>query len=233
MIERDETILKHIGKYGLSIRAVIEKSLFGGATCDHVINRLVKEKRIVSVTGIPGGLNYYRLSLSEARARSVPEHRARPKKGAALRQSLQVLWFCCMSEKNRNRLERAKISDIFGKGSGNGKPHCAEAEAEQSIIYRTYAPGPNSRDDYLLKCLKSDTERGILRPEFQSWVDAKAFAFAVLVETPERKEKLKRLISKTGPHAVRIHVEVSSGPSTLATALRSREGKTSNVDQQL
>jgi hypothetical protein len=232
MNERDEAILKHIGKYGLSVRAVIEKSFFGGATCDHVINRLIKERRIRSVAGIPGGLNYYQLSLSEARARSVPEHRARPKKGAALRQALQVLWFCCMSEKNRNRLERAKVSEIFGKGNGNGKPHCAEAEADQSIVYRIYAPGPNSRDDYLLKCLKSETEKGILRPELQNWIAAKAFAFAVLVETLERKERLKRLISMTGPHTVRIHVEVSPGLSTLGAALRDREGAINNADQQ-
>src|SRR5882724_4718219 len=97
---RDDKILKHIGKHGQSIRAAIEKLFFDGATCDHVLNRLVHDKRIVSVAGIPGGLNYYHLTLSEARARSIPEHRARPKKGAALRQALQVLWFCCMTEKN-------------------------------------------------------------------------------------------------------------------------------------
>lgn len=231
MNERDEKILKHIGKYGLSIRAVIEKLFFDGSTCDHVINRLVKEKRIASVAGIPGGLNCYRLTLSEARARSVPEHRARPKKGAALRQALQVLWFCCMTEKNRNRLERRKVAETFGNGNGSGKPHCAEVEGEQSIVYRIYAPGPNSRDDYLLKCLKSETEKGMLRPELRSWIEAKAFALAVLVETPERKDRLKRLISKTGPYEVRIHVEVTPGLSTLAAAVRSREEEKSNADK--
>jgi hypothetical protein len=116
MNERDELILKHIGKYGLSVRVVIEKLFFGGATSDHVLSRLLKEGRIVGAAGIPGGLSYYRLSLSEARARGVPEHRARPKKGAALRQALQVLWFCCMSDKNRNRLERKKVGETFGSG---------------------------------------------------------------------------------------------------------------------
>src|SRR3954452_24491629 len=106
MTERDEEILKHIGKYSLSTRAVIEKLFFECKTCDHVLNRLVTEKGIVSVPGIPGGVNYYRLSLTEVRRRGVPEHRARPKKGAALRQGLQVLFFCCMSEKPRNKLER-------------------------------------------------------------------------------------------------------------------------------
>jgi len=223
MYERDEKILKHIGKYGLSIRAAIEMLFFDGATCDHVINRLLKEKRIISSPSIPGGLCYYRLSLSEARARSVPEHRARPKKGAALRQAVQVLWFCCMSEMNRTRLERKKVGENFGSGNGSGKPHCAEAQGEQSMVYRIYAPGPNSRDEYLLKCLKSDTEKGMQRPELRSWIEAKSFAFAVLVETPERKERLKRLISKTGPYAVRIQIEVVPGLSNLGAILRKRD----------
>jgi hypothetical protein len=220
MLERDENILKHIGKYGLSTRAVLEKIFFGGATCDHVINRLTKEKRVVSSPSIPGGLCYYRLSLLEARARCVPEHRAKPKRGAALRQALQVLWFCCMSEKARSLLGRKKVGETFGNGNGSGKPHCAEVEGDQSIVYRVYAPGPNSRDDYLLKTLKSDTEKGMERPELRSWIEARSFAFAVLVETPERKERLKRLISRTGPYDVRIHVEVVPGLSNLAAALR-------------
>ena len=190
MIERDEKILKHIGKHGLSIRAVIEKLFFDGATCDNVINRLIKEKRIVSEASIPGGLCYYRLSLSEARSRSVPDHRAHPKRGAALRQALQVLWFCCMSEKNRNRLERKKVAETFGDGPGSGKPHCAEAGEEHSIVYRIYAPGPNSRDEYVLKSISGDYEKALERPEIRTWLHDKAFGFAVLVETVERKERL-------------------------------------------
>ncbi len=228
MYKRDEKIKNHIGKYGLSTRAVIEKEFFDGATCDHVMNRLVRERCIASIAGIPGGLNYYQLSIQEVRSRSLPEHRARRKRSAALRQALQVLWFCCMSEKKRNKLDRKKVTEIFGKGSGSGKPHCAEADGEQSIIYRLYAPGPNSRDDYLLKCLKSDTEKGMKRPELRSWIEAQSFAFAVLVETPERKERLKRLISKTGPYQVRIHIAVVPGLSNLGAVLRKREEEKAN-----
>lgn len=227
MQERDEKILKHIGKYGLSIRAVIEKLFFDGATCDHVINRLIKENRIASEAGIPGGVCYYRLTLSEARSRAVPEHRARPKKGAALRQALQVLWFCCMSGKKRNRIERKQVGKNFGNGKGSGKPHCAEAGEESSIVYRLYAPGPNSRDDYLLKRLRSDYEVALEVPELRDWIQDRAFGFAVLVETPERGEKLKRLIKKHGPSSVTIVIEVVPGLSNLAGKLR--EGEVSSV----
>jgi len=222
MKQHDEKILSLIGKYGLSLRAVIEEHILEGSTCDHIINRLVKEKRIVSVPGIAGGLNYYRLSLTEARARGVPEHRARPKKGAALRHAIQVLWFCKMADKVRNKLERRQVAENFGNGCGSGKPHCAESTDEKSVVYRVYAPGPNSRDDYLLKAIRSDIEKGMERPQLRSWIEAKAFAIAILVETEERKNRLKRLISKTGPYGVWIHLEVVPGLTTLASALRER-----------
>lgn len=229
MHKRDDEILNLAGHHAVLTRSVIEERFFGGGTCDHVVNRLCKEGKLVSSLCIPGGISCYRLSLSEARARSVPEHRAKPKRGSALRQALQVLWFCHMSEKSRVLLARKIVGETFGNGNGSGKPHCAEADGENSIVYRVYAPGPNSRDDYLLKCLKSDLEKGMQRPELRSWIEAQCFAFAVLVETPERKERLKRLISKTGPYAVRIHVEIVPGLSTLAMALRKRDLEKANA----
>ena len=220
MTNRDDQILKHLGKYGLSIRAVIEKLFCNGATCDHVVNRLIREGRVVSDASIPGGLCYYRLSLSEARARSVPEHRSRPKKGAALRLALQVLWFCCMTDKKRNRPERRKVATTFGNGQGSGKPHCAEAEGENSIVYRIYAPGPNSRDDYMLKSLVSDYEKALEHPEIRGWIESRAFGFAVLVETPQRAERLKRMINRIGPRDARVLVEVVPGLSNIGTMVR-------------
>jgi hypothetical protein len=66
------------------------------------------------------------------------------------------------------------------------------------------------------------------RPELRSWIEAKAFAFAVLVETPERRDFIKRLISRTGPYQVRIHLEVVPGLSTLAAAVQSRKKEGTN-----
>ena len=80
---KDEQILKHIGRDGLTIRAVLEQQYFDGRSCDHVINRLIHEKRVRSVNGLPGGLSYYHLSLTEARTRRVPEHRGRPRRRCA------------------------------------------------------------------------------------------------------------------------------------------------------
>jgi hypothetical protein len=229
MNERDEKILKHIGKYGLSIRAVIEALFCDGATSDHILNRLIREKRIASEAGIPGGICYYHLTLTEARARSIPEHRARKKKGAALRQAIQVLWFCCMGGKRRNRIERNQLGRNFGNGKGSGKAHCAEVDEERSTVYRLYVPGPNSRDDYLLKTLRVDYEVAKGIPSLMEWIRDDAFAFAVLVETPERKTKLERMVIKHGLKNIRILVEVVPGLSNLAVAIREKQGGTSSA----
>jgi hypothetical protein len=220
MNDRDDKISKHIGRHGVSLRVVIEKLFFDWATCDHVVNRMMKEGRIVSESGLPGGLNCYRLSLSEARSRGVPEHRARPKKGAALREALQVLWFCCMSDKKRSRLERLQISKNFGNGRGSGKPHCAEDHDGKLIVYRIHAPGPNSRDEYLLKSIRGEYESAMERAEIRKWIESGTFGFAVLVETPERRERLRRMIQKHGPQEIQIIVEVVPGLSNIAMMIR-------------
>jgi hypothetical protein len=64
-----------------------------------------------------------------------------------------------------------------------------------------------------------------VRPELGNWIESKAFGFAVLVETPERKERLRRLIGKSGPQGIRIFVEVVPGLSNIGHELRKLEGK--------
>src|SRR6478672_11983998 len=106
MTKRDEAIEKHIGENVLSIRAVIEAQFFKGKSSDHVLNRLVNQGKIQCRDGLPGGLSYYQLSKAEAQTLGFPEHRSRPRRSRALREALAVLWFCCMSEPSRRRIDR-------------------------------------------------------------------------------------------------------------------------------
>lgn len=222
MEDRDEKILKHIGLYHVSLRVVIEKLFFQGKTCDHVLQRLLEQHRIQACSGLPGGLSYYQLTLTEARKRSVPEHRARKHNTAALREALAVLWFCCMSDKRRKRLERNQIGKIFGRGKGFGKPHCAEVRNEkENTIYRLYTPGPNSRDDYLIKLLRTDMQEAIDHPQLGPWLAAKAFQFAVTFETEARLKKFRRLLLREPPWAIQIRLELVPGLLELPREIRS------------
>src|SRR5277367_6841646 len=96
MPERDDQILNHIGRYTVSIRAVIQKLFFEGKDCDHVINRLQAEERIQAIP-VPGNLSAYQLTLKEGRARGL-EYRGRAAVTATtLNWHLATLWFCCMT----------------------------------------------------------------------------------------------------------------------------------------
>jgi hypothetical protein len=125
-----------------------------------------------------------------------------------------------MCGKKRRLLERKELGHEFGRGKGMGKPHCAEIADESATIYRIYTPGPRSRDDYLLKLLRSDYEATLENDVMRSWIQEDAFGFAILVETLKRREKLLRLIEQHGPSEIRIIIEVVPGIGSLAAAIR-------------
>jgi len=231
MEERDLRITEHIGRYRVSIRAVISQLFFQGGNCDHVIQRLLEEGRIRSYDGLPGGLSYYQLTLQEARRLSVPQHRTFPHRAAGLREALSVLWFSCMTGKKRLRLERKQIGALFGRGRGFGKPHVAEQTDAGNVIYRIYAPGPNSRNDYRLRTLREESLIVLEHQKLAQWALAGAFRFAILVETPGRLERIRKLVDKSAPWPVKIHLELVPGTNELTNRIRAlRERKPSHAD---
>lgn len=229
MTDRDEKILKHVARYGVSLRAVIETLFFEGRSCDHVLNRLTskKENRLTAVRIGRTKFHYYHLSAAEAASRGVP-HRARARKGDALRVAVQVLWFSCMCGKKRIRLERKQISKQLGRGKGFGRPHVAEIDEQggQGVVYRLYCPGARARADYVLKTLCEDYVDAQNHSRLSDWMRGGSFAFAVLVETPQRQAKLQKLIEKQDLSGIKILVEVVPGPMTLIQALGKRAEET-------
>jgi len=221
MPERDDRILNHIGLYRVSLRAVIEHLYFDGASCDHVIERLLDTNRIQRFEGLPGGLSYYQLTLTEARRREIPDHRTRSHDASALREAIGVLWFCCMTDKSRRRIERNQLAHLFGRGKGFGKPHYAEKAGQQSAIYRVYFPGPNSRNDYLIQVLRGDSEEALAHPALAPWVAAKTFGFTVLLETEGRRRAVQRLLNRDDdPLPLPINLELVPDLGTLSEKIR-------------
>jgi len=218
--ERDDEILKHVARYGLTLRAVLEHTFFDGheKACDAVINRLVTAGKLESREGLPGGLNYYHLSISEVRKRRVPDHRGRPKKSRALREALQVLWYCCMTKHNRLRVENRQVHKQFGRDKGLGKPHCRETFGETRVLYRIYTPGPGSRDDYLIKVIRGDWAIASQNPTLADWIRAESYRFAILVETSHRRDKLRHAL--TSPDTPRPHIELVPGLTSIQRAVK-------------
>lgn len=226
MQDRDERILKHIGLYRVSLRAVIEELFFDGKSCDHVIQRLLDEGRIQALDGLPEKLSYYQLTLRETRARGIPKHRADPR-GPRLSEDLAVLWFACMGKRPRPRLERKPLDKVFGRGPGMGVPHCREhiSEAEQ-VIYRIRAAGPDTDDTRLLRDIEWWARAGLAHPQLGPYLLEHLYAFAILVEHPDRADRLKDLLRRREAlSGIRIHIESVPGQLRLAAALRERKSR--------
>jgi hypothetical protein len=125
-----------------------------------------------------------------------------------------------MSDKKRQRLTRKQLSKLSGRGKGFGKPHCAEHDGNNGIVYRLYAPGPNARNDYLIKVLRTDTEEALADPKLAQWVTAKTFGFAVLLETEGRLQTVQRLLARHAPWPISIQLELVPALGQLAQHIR-------------
>jgi len=233
MLSRDERILKHVALYRVSIRAVIEHLFFDGKSCDDVINRLVTKEKALTVEKLANRISYYRLSLTAARTRGVQENRARPQgvQTRSLRRTLAMLWFCCMEEKIRYRMERNVLTQFFGDSHGLGVPHCWEPTDNNSkLIYRVYTPGPNTPPDDVVRTLRVDAERAIADPKMARFVLPRLYMFAVLVEHPDRKTVLLEQLKRSTALPVPVRIEVVPSIHDLADAIRDHKAKRGITD---
>jgi len=222
MTDRDDQILNHIGRYRVSIRVVMEKLFFDGATCDHVLQRLASdsENRIKIFRSLPGRLSYYQLTLTEARHRGFPDDRAGKRTSFSLREALAVLWFCCMMDKKRRRVDPQELPKFGIPDTGTTKPHSAESSDDHAVIYRIFAPSPGARDDYLLLSLKRDAAEVLEHSELREWAAAGTYAFAILFETEGRLKRFKRRLESEKSFPVQVRLDLVPGPHRLAYTIR-------------
>ena len=228
MEPRDERILKHIALYRISIRAVIEHLFFEGKSCDDVINRLASKEKMLNIFKLPNRVSYYRLSLTAARSRGVQENRASTNgvQTRSIRRALAMLWFCCMGERLRYRIERNTLAQLFGRAQGMGIPHCWEPIDEiKRLIYRVYTPGPNTPPDDTVRTLRLDAERAIADRKLAPLVVARRYVFAVLVENVDRRMTLSKQLNNAGPLQVPVVVHVVPNVHDLADAIRVHKAK--------
>lgn len=221
MNERDERILRHVGLYRLSIRAVIERLFFDGKSCDDVINRLVAKEKLLTVSRLPNRVSFYKLSLTAARARGFTDNRAETRgvQTRSIRRALAVLWYCCMGENIRHRIERKDLTQLFARAPGLGIPHCWENQhGVGRIVRRIYTPGPNTPTDEILRTLHHDGEAALADLKLAPLVLARRYSFVVLVKAQERKELIEEQLEASP--ATAVAVEVVPDPHCLADAIR-------------
>lgn len=223
MTERDEKILAHVGLYTLSIRPVIERLFFEGASCDNVISRLLRERALQANGGerasrLPGGISYYQITIPSARRLGFPTHRALRRQAAGLRRDIPVLSFCTMTEKKRRRIEHYELEDLFGAGEqlgrGFGIPHAVEVETGSSAVLRLYTPS-TIEDRTSVRTFRNDSQIMMSHGKIASWVKRGSYRFVVLVDSVSRRDRLADQFSRIEDIAVQCTIDTAPSLDTL------------------
>lgn len=220
-LERDEQILAHIGLYRIAFRATLDTLFFERRSSANVVQRLLRQGRIIARPGLGGRLRYYQLTAAETARQAVPLIRAKPLGAQALQTHLSVLWFCHFSGQGvaRARLEPDRLAEIFGDERPKG-PHCVEL-GPPARIYRVLVTGERSTDNILLKQLKARIFRSKRHPRIGPLLKSSGYSFVILAEHPRRRERLLNAIKRRGldTHA-RILVEYAPSLRSVHAALR-------------
>ena len=222
MTERDLLVLRHVGRFRISIRPAIEKLFFGGKSCDNVLQRLRADGRLQNHRLGRTGISYYQLTRAQTRCPQtlVPENRALPFSAGPLHESLAVLWFCCLSEFPAERLEGDDLKRLFGKTFYD--PHCLQVgPGGRKRVFRLDVPGSTSGDEYPVRKLVSTFEELVSGKDqvLWDWVKARDFGFSVLVETKERKDRLESLLAKEKLPGL-VNVQLAPSQLTIKEALK-------------
>jgi hypothetical protein len=231
--DRDEALLEHIGRYRLTLRAVLER-VFEISSPGNVLQRLRKAELIVERSGL-GPLSYYQLTPPAAAARSVPVDRTRPLSPSALGYHLAVLWFCCLERLRRHRLEPEQLRQL--KLFAAHDPPSAQVaycfDAERSAqpphrrLWRVYAPGPTSEPSQVVRTLRNEIDAGTKRGDAAAtvWLPGKLLGFAVLTDSEPRRRELHKALQHSGLFdEVHVALHLAPSPSTIAHYLKPAGG---------
>lgn len=155
-VARDLRILRHIGQYRVSIAPVITRIHLqhNYGAYKQVISRLKRNQWVVARRGTwPGPLVYYQLTPTGAAYAKVPRAWSDQLGPDALRESLQVLWWCSMTSGMRSRVDANKVAELLGTRPPRAI-HCALRRPNGGgTLYRMYLPGPETDAEGIFKRL--------------------------------------------------------------------------------
>lgn len=234
-MEREERLLRELGRYRLGIRPLMAQRHFDGKekALDGVLTRLMEQRRIqVQKNCLPHGHSVYQLTKSAALTLGFSEARAQKLGPRAIPEHLSILWFCCAyTGIQRLRLEEHQVEQLLGQRLPG--THCAElsfnaAQRPINRLYRVFVPGPAAEDTYTLKKLRDTLdEMRQLRDRHHApfspaeWLAERRYALAVLVDHEERRRRLSELVKRAGLlEETHILIEKSISPETLSQTLQ-------------
>lgn len=211
---RRNAILRHIARYGLSLRPVLDRVFFDGeeGACASDLEALRRagaltavENAIVEPDSPQTRYSYYYLTSVATRELGVSAYLARAPGSQALARALAVLWFCCLDRQRRHRMSEADLVDVFGertvyafeaqrrKLSLKGL-HCLHQHHGRYRVYHVYVP-KTSVADAVVELRKRIREAKSLAA-IRDAIDERRYGFALLAESIAQREALRDAMAK-------------------------------------
>jgi hypothetical protein len=228
---RQDAILRHIARYAVTLRPVLDQVFYDGVDggCDSDVAVLRKEKLITAVenaiaepTDPRARYSYYQLTKAGAKRIGASEYRGRSLGGQALARYLAFLWFCCVKRPRRHRIAAPQLAQIFGEEVSRVGPdekrelrlpgfHCLDKTQDSYRVFHLYAP-KTSVGDTATEIRKRLREARKL-PVIAQAISDKQYAFAVLSETTAERDALRNHLAKAfADDPVSLLVACAPGP---------------------
>lgn len=182
-MDRTEAILRHLARYRVSDRPVLEKLFFGGKSSKNAVEQLRKDGLVEVVPrALKNNQSYYHLTDKGAKAVGAPTSLASAPGGASLRRDLKILYFCTMSAAPRERIPESDLRALFEPDPPPTVEHCLGQRGDGMTLFRIYVP---STDPATAFRQARDMVRDMRDDAGQSkWLEAGMYGLVVLVDSP-------------------------------------------------
>lgn len=228
---RQEAILRHIARYALTLRPVLDTLFYQGQAngCEGDVLQLRAQKFIMAVENAVADpvdpharYSYYQLTKAGAKRIGASEYRGKALGGQAVARYLAFLWFCCIKRPRRHRIGVAQLVQIFGDDvlppSVDKKKelllpgfHCLDKTEHSYRVLHLYAP-KTSVADTATEIRKRLREARRL-PVIELAIVDRQYAMAVLTETTQQRDSLRTQLARSfADDPVSILVACSPGP---------------------
>ena len=218
MNERDLRILKHIGRYRITLRPILARLYFDNneSAMANVLKRLtgptsrrtrggedpVKASGFIKIhSGLPGNISYYQLTKLGAKQAGVPDDRSEAFGTQAFNVHLAMLWFCCAHHKQRFRVSSEEFPSV---PSGD---YCLLGEEPKRLL-RVYSPAETTTRSSIHRAIAEHADVLTSDPATAQAARDREVGLAILVHSEGQVRELKQAMrSDKGPLG-RLHKQV-------------------------
>lgn len=182
-MDRTEAILRHVARYRVSVRPVVERLFFQSRDSKNALEQLRRDSLIdVVPRALKNNQSYYHLTTEGAKAIGAPASLAAPPGGAALGRDLKILYFCNMATSLRERVPDTDLQELFQPDESPTGDHCLARRGDGMCLFRVYVPTTDPAS--ALRQIRDLTRDVRQHPVLSRWRETDMYALAVLVESP-------------------------------------------------